>query len=195
MEWNVFFERFFDIREDIRDMAGPRIGAIGPVTASAIRDRGIKVDCLAREFVAEGLLAQFSQEDVRGKRVLIPRAESARDILPDGIREMGGTVEVVTVYRTKRPDDTGIEEVRTRLRNKDVDAVTFTSSSTVTHFVDMLQGTDLPNLLDRVVLASIGPVTTGTVREHGLEVDVEASQYTIDGLVGALGKYFGRNRR
>lgn len=189
-----FFQRFFEIRQDIRDMAGPRIGAIGPMTAAAIRDRGIKVDSLAKEFVAEGLIAQFPRAEVVGKRFLIPRAEQAREVLPDGIREMGGEVEVVPVYRTVRPDDSKIEEVRGMLLNKQVDAVTFTSSSTVTHFVEMLNRNDLPDLLEDVRVASIGPVTSRTASELGLTVHVEASQYTVDGLVNALARHFGSEK-
>jgi uroporphyrinogen III methyltransferase/synthase len=185
-----FFQRFFEIREDIRHMAGPRIGAIGPVTASAIRNLGIKVDLLAREFVAEGVLAQFAGQDMHGKRFLIPRAEKAREVLPDGIAEMGGEVEVVSVYRTVQPADSHIDNVRTMLENKEIDAVTFTSSSTVSHFVEMLRESDLSALLDGVVVASIGPVTSKTAGNLGLSVSVEASEYTIDGLVDALAAHF-----
>ncbi len=190
-----FFQRFFEIRDDIRDMAGPRIGAIGPVTASSVRNLGIKVDLLAKEFIAEGVLAQLSGEEVRGRRFLIPRAEKARETLPDGIAEMGGVVEVVSVYRTGMPADSAIEKARSMLEQREVDAVTFTSSSTVTHFVDMLGEVDVGSLLSGVAVASIGPVTSETARRLGLTVHVEASEYTIDGLVDALVEYFNSKRR
>lgn len=189
-----FFQRFFELRDDIRDMAGPRIGAIGPMTASAIRKHGIKVDLLAKEYVAEGVLALLSNEEVRGKRFLIPRAEKAREILPEGVQELGGHVEVVPVYRTVVPADTDVEETRKMLRTKKVDAITFTSSSTVTHFVQLIDDPDLPSLLDGVVVASIGPVTSKTIADSGLTVDVEASEYTIDGLVKALADHFRQGR-
>jgi uroporphyrinogen III methyltransferase / synthase len=188
-----FFQRFFDLKEDIRQMAGPRIGSIGPMTAAAIRKRGLKVDLLAREFIAEGVLDLLDEAEVRGKRFLIPRAESAREVLPEGISKMGGEVEVVSVYRTGLPDGADVEKIRTMLSRKQVDAVTFTSSSTVTHLAQMLDSEDLPGLLDGTVVASIGPVTSGTLRQNGLQVHVEAAEYTIDGLVAALEKYFQPN--
>ncbi|MEI7449965.1 MAG: uroporphyrinogen-III C-methyltransferase [Desulfomonile sp.] len=185
-----FFRRFFTIREDIRDMAGPKIGAIGPVTASAIRNYGLKVDLLAKEFVAEGVLRLLSDKEVRGKRFLIPRAEKAREILPEGIKHIGGEVEVVTVYRTGLPSATDVDKISRMLDKKEIHAVTFTSSSTVTHFVEMLRGTDLNTLLKGVAVASIGPVTSDTARRNGLQVDVEASEYTVDGLVRSIEEYF-----
>jgi uroporphyrinogen III methyltransferase / synthase len=185
-----FFERFFELREDIRDMAGPKIGAIGPITAAALRKHGLKVDLLAKEFVAEGVLHLLSDQDVRGKRFLIPRAEKARDVLPDGIRAKGGEATVVTVYRTGLPEDADVEGVRRLLREKQVDAVTFTSSSTVSHLIEMLGQDNASELLDGIVVASIGPVTSRTLEENGLPVHAQARKFTIDGLVHALAEYF-----
>ncbi|MBI5571996.1 MAG: uroporphyrinogen-III C-methyltransferase [Desulfomonile tiedjei] len=185
-----FFQRFFEVREDIRDMAGPRIGAIGPVTADALRSRRIKVDLLAKEFTQEGILELFSHENMQGKRVLIPRAEAAREALPQGISAMGAEVKVVPVYRTVQPEAADIERARSLLQKKQVDVITFTSSSTVTHFLDMIGSADLLRLLEGVALASIGPVTSRTLRTNGLQVHVEASEYTIEGLVAALSEYY-----
>ncbi len=184
-----FLQRFFELKDDIRDMAGPKIGAIGPMTAAAIRRYGLKVDLQAKEFVAEGVLDALEEAEVKGKKFLIPRAESAREVLPEGISRAGGEVEVVSVYRTGLPERGDVEKIRTMLIRKQVDAATFTSSSTVTHLTNMI-GTDLPSLLDGTVVASIGPITSRTLRENGLPVHVEASEYTIDGLVSALAKYF-----
>ncbi len=185
-----FFARFHELREDIRDMAGPKIAAIGPVTARAIHDLGLKVNRLAKQFTAEGLLVLFSPEEVLGKRFLIPRAEKAREVLPESLVELGADVEVVPVYRTGFPEDTEIEAVCKMLETEFLNVVTFTSSSTVTHFIDILNMSNLPQLLRRVVIASIGPVTSETLRENGLSVDVEAEEYTIDGLVKALAGHF-----
>jgi uroporphyrinogen III methyltransferase / synthase len=185
-----FFNRFDELRDDIRDMAGPRIAAIGPITARAIQQRGLRVDRLAKEFTAEGLLVLFSPEEVSGKRFLIPRAEKAREVLPQNLINWGGHVGVVSVYRTGFPEDSDIEPVRKMLETEFLHAVTFTSSSTVTHFVEMLKASNLPLLLRGIVIASIGPVTSGTLTENGLPVDVEASEYTIDGLLEALAAYF-----
>ncbi len=185
-----FFERFFELRDDIRDLAGPRIGAIGPVTAATVRKRGLKVDLLAKEFKAEGVLAQLAEQDVRGKSFLIPRAEKAREILPEGIAEMGGNVDVVSVYRTTRPDGSDVEKILSMLHKKEIDAVTFTSSSTVTHFIEMLGNVKVAEILDGVAVASIGPITSRTIRDNGLSIQIEASEYTIDGLITAMTKYY-----
>jgi uroporphyrinogen III methyltransferase/synthase len=185
-----FFERLLDLQEDVRATAGPRIAAIGPVTAASLGSRGLKVDLLATEFKAEGLLAKLSQEEVAGKRFLIPRAEKARQILPEGIMKLGGEVEVVSAYRTGLPDDSDVKKVRDLLEEKRIDAITFTSSSTVSHFVQILGKTDLQTLLEGVVLASIGPITSRTIAENGLIVHVEASEYTVDGLLLALAQHF-----
>lgn len=190
-----FFQRYFQLREDIREMTGPRIGAIGPVTSAALRVRGLKVDVLAREFTAEGLLDFLHKENLSGKRVLIPRAEKARDVLPEGIRAQGGQVEVVPVYRTVIPPAQQIEAVVEKLSKKEIDAVTFTSSSTVTHLVEMLGEGRASELLRSVVIASIGPITSQTIRETGLAVQVEATHYTVEGLIDALASYFGERQK
>lgn len=187
-----FFQRYFELRDDIRDLAGPRIGAIGPVTAAKVRQRGLKVDLLAKEFKAEGVLTQLEDHEVRAKSFLIPRAEKAREILPEGIAGMGGNVDVVSVYRTARPDGSHVEKILKKLRNKEIDAVTFTSSSTVTNFLEMLGDTKVAEMMQGVTVASIGPITSRTIKDNGLSVHVEASEYTIDGLVRALTNYYGR---
>ncbi len=185
-----FFERFFQVRDDIRDMAGPRIGAIGPVTAARVRALGLKVERVAKEFTAEGVLELLSGEDVRGKRFLIPRAEKAREILPQGIAEQGGEVDVVPVYRTGLPEDAEVQRIRRMLERGEIHVITFTSSSTVTHFVEMIGSESARRLLEGVVVASIGPVTSQTVRTEGLHLGLEAESYTVDGLLEALVAHF-----
>ncbi|MCA1960276.1 MAG: uroporphyrinogen-III C-methyltransferase [Desulfomonile sp.] len=185
-----FFQRYFALGRDIRDMAGPRIGSIGPVTAGALRKLGLRVDLLAKEFRAEGILDQLQIEGVSGKRFLIPRAEKAREILPEQIQSMGGLVDLVPVYRTVPPRDGRIDEVRAMLKERRLDAVTFTSSSTVTHFVEMLGAADIGNLTEGIIMASIGPITSSTMRESGLPVHIEAAEYTVDGLVRAIVGYY-----
>jgi len=148
------------------------------------------VELLSEEFVAEGLLGSLAPEQVRGKKFLIPRAETARDILPVGIVKMGGEVEVVPVYRTGIPSESDVDKIYGMLTYKKLDAVTFTSSSTVTHFVELLGRKNLPSLLDGVAVASIGPVTTATAKKNGLGVTVEAASYTTDGLIEALCRHF-----
>jgi uroporphyrinogen III methyltransferase/synthase len=111
----LFFRRFFDLGRDIRQLAGPRFGAIGPVTAKAISSRGIRVDMLAKEFVAEGILSFFENQDLSGRSFLIPRAEKARDILPEGLVGMGASVEVVPVYKTVLPSGQDVETIKKML--------------------------------------------------------------------------------
>lgn len=189
-----FFKRFFETGLDIRDLAGPKFGAIGPITAKAIQNRGIKVELLGDQFVAEGVLEALDEQDIQGKTFLIPRAEKAREILPEGIQKRGGSVKLVTVYRTELPDEADVISVKDSLGHRDIDVITFTSSSTVSHFVELVGKQDLQGLLKDVVIASIGPITSATIREFGLEPSLEASEYTIDGLMTAIESHFCSQR-
>jgi uroporphyrinogen III methyltransferase/synthase len=165
---------------DARALAGLRLAAIGPGTAAALAERGLRTDLLPERFVAESLLDAFPAPAAGAERVLLARAEKARDVLPAGLSERGYAVDVLAVYRTVTA--TADADVLERVRRGDVDALTFTSSSTVTNLCDMLGDVPLPQPL----VASIGPVTSKTALERGLRVDVEASEHTIQGLVDAL---------
>ena len=194
-EWVVFtsangVQAFFDrglapAGLDARAMAGVRVAAIGPGTARELAARGIRVDLLPERFVAEALLDAFPAPAMSASRVLLARAEQARDVLPGGLGERGYTVDVLPVYRTVRatPD----EQALTRVRAGDVDAVTFTSSSTVDNFCAVVDPLPEPQPL----VVSIGPVTSKTAAERGLRVDAEAADHTIDGLVATLLVAFG----
>ncbi|MGH8982779.1 MAG: uroporphyrinogen-III C-methyltransferase [Acidimicrobiia bacterium] len=165
---------------DARALAGVRVAAIGPGTAAALADRGIRADLVPERFVAEALLDAFPPPSGAGARVLLARAEQARDVLPHGLAEKGYAVDLLATYRTvtATPDADVVEQVR----RGDVDAITFTSSSTVTNLCDLLGAVPDPQPL----VASIGPVTSKTAFERGMRVDVEAEEHTIDGLVVAL---------
>jgi uroporphyrinogen III methyltransferase/synthase len=161
---------------DARALGGVKLAAIGPGTADALTRRGLHPDVVPERFIAESLLDAFPEGS---GRVLLARAEVARDVLPEGLTEKGYAVDVLPVYRTVRaPVD---EETLARVRAGQVDALTFTSSSTVTNFCDVVG--DVP---EGPVVVSIGPVTSQTARERGLTVDVEADPHTIDGLVEGL---------
>lgn len=178
---DAFFDHGFTAALlDARALAGLQIAAIGPGTAAALAARGLRADLLPERFVAESLLDAFPPPAAGGERVLLARAERARDILPTGLSERGYEVDLLAVYRTvaASPDPDVIE----RVRRGEVDALTFTSSSTVTNLCDLLG--ELPDPQPLVV--SIGPVTSKTAKERGLRVDVEATEHTIDGLVDAL---------
>jgi uroporphyrinogen III methyltransferase / synthase len=169
---------------DTRALGSVRVAAIGPGTADALSSVGVNADLLPARFVAESLLEAFPAPVVAGEHVLLPRAETARDVLPEGLRERGYGVDVLPVYRTVRaaPDDADVALVR----GGDVDAITFTSSSTVQNFRSLVPSFEG----EQPLVASIGPVTSQTARERGLRVDVEADPHTIDGLVAALlGRY------
>jgi len=165
---------------DARALAGVRVAAIGPGTADALAKRGVRADLLPERFVAESLLEAFPDPESPGERVLLARAEQARDVLPAGLEARGYVVDVLPVYRTipGAPDPDALA----RVRSGAVDALTFTSSSTVTNFCDAVG--DLPDPQPLVV--SIGPVTSKTAQERGLRIDAEAPEHTIDGLVSAL---------
>jgi uroporphyrinogen III methyltransferase/synthase len=164
---------------DARSFAGVEVAAIGPGTAAELTRRGIRPDIMAEVSTAEGLLDSLSDVDVAGERVLVARASEARDALPDALRARRADVVVVPLYDTVAEDLTEAEIAAVER----ADFITFTSSSTVKFFMDALGERGLPNGA-RVI--SIGPITSATARELGLEVHAEASTHDIDGLVETL---------
>jgi uroporphyrinogen III methyltransferase/synthase len=170
---------------DARSFAGVEVAAIGPGTAAELARRGIRPDVVAEVSTAEGLLEALSDYELDGERVLVARASEARTTLPEGLRERGAQVEVVALYDTLA-ERLSEEEVAAVER---ADLVTFTSSSTVRFFLDAVGADGLPNGA-RVV--SIGPITSATARELGLEVHAEAERHDIDGLVDAVLAEAGR---
>jgi uroporphyrinogen III methyltransferase/synthase len=171
---------------DTRVLGGVSLCAIGAATAAAIELEGARADVVPEEYVAESVVASLSAEtDLRGSRVLLARAETARAVLPESLREMGATVDDVITYRTV-PDGAAAQRVARAIEAGAVDLITFTASSTVRNFVELL-GTEIGS----ATVASIGPVTSATAREFGLPVHVEASEHTIPGLVAAIEAHFG----
>ncbi|HEX9506735.1 MAG TPA: uroporphyrinogen-III C-methyltransferase, partial [Acidimicrobiia bacterium] len=177
----AFFDRALASASlDARALAGTRIAAIGPGTARALTDRGVRADLLPERFVAESLLESFPDPDVPGARALLARAEQARDVLPEGLTARGYAVDVLPVYRTVQA--TPPPAVLERVRAGRVDAITFTSSSTVDNLCNLLGSTPEPQPL----VVSIGPVTSATARGRELRVDAEAAEHTIEGLVATV---------
>ena len=174
---------------DARDRAGVRIAAIGPGTAGVLSDRHLNPDLVPDRYVAEGLLEVFPDPPAGGGRVLLSRAQVARDLLPDGLRACGWSVDVVDAYRTVPvPLD-----ARALARVADADAVTFTSASSARNLVSAI-GADGPDELARSVppvVVAIGPITAAAAGELGLDVTAEASPHTLDGLVDALVAHLG----
>lgn len=186
-----FFERLRSQRLDARALAACRVAAIGSATADTLDAFGIRADLVPPSFKAEDLTDALLPRLHPGDKVLLARAAVARNVLPDALRAAGMIVDVVPVYRTVA-DCENKEELLQALRDKAVDAVTFTSSSTVTNLLDSLG--DDKDLLADIPLAVIGPVTAKTCVAAGLQPAVTADTYTIDGLVTAIQAYFATSR-
>jgi uroporphyrinogen III methyltransferase / synthase len=172
---------------DARAFGRARIAAIGPGTAEALRKRGLRADLVPDRYVAEGLVDAFSRMVLRGQRVLLPRAEGARELLVDALGSMGANVHELKLYRAQTPSERDSDGLR-RLRAGEIDAATFASSSAVRNVVEMLGGDVAP--LRGAFIAAIGPVTADAVRAAGLDVGVMADEYTIEGLVEALVRHY-----
>lgn len=179
VEW--FVMRVFEQGLDIRALGTAKLAAIGPKTAAALVDMGLRVDYVPSQYVAEAVLSEFP-EDPAGKRLLIPRALEARSELPEGLRARGAEVTVVAAYETVI-DESSADPLRSRLAGEPVDMVTFTSASTVSNFFRLAGDAQISS---DVVAACIGPITAEAAREHGLRNIVMATEYTIEGLVEAL---------
>ena len=183
-----FFNRLRETGRDIRDLKGAEVCAIGPKTREALEERGLQVAYVPSEYRAEAVVEQLQSKISTGERVLLPRADLARKVLPESLEALGAVVDNVEAYRTVRGEgNTAL--LKELLGEKEIDLITFTSSSTVHNLITML-GDHAADLLSGVSLAAIGPITAATVREQGLKVDVEAKEYTIDGLIEAIESYY-----
>jgi uroporphyrinogen III methyltransferase / synthase len=177
-----FVERLDRSVVDLRALKA-RICAIGPATQAAVEALHLKVNLMPEEYVAESLVAAFASEDLNWRRILLPRAAVARDLVPVELTRRGAVVEVVEAYRTVAPEN--LEARAREALGRKPQWITFASSSAVKNFVAAAGGESL----DGVKIASIGPITSATLREHGLPVDVEANPHTIEGLVAEIGRW------
>ncbi|HDP70004.1 MAG TPA: uroporphyrinogen-III synthase, partial [Actinobacteria bacterium] len=182
---NYFVERLYCLGTDIRDLKGIKIAAIGPATARKLKDLGLKIDYIPSDYRAESIIEGLKDKVDGNTKILVPRAKVAREILPEKLREFGAKVEVVTAYQTII-DGSCADKIKEMFKKREVDIVTFTSSSTVKNFVELLKDINLENLLKSVTIASIGPITSKTAEELGLKVDISAKEYTIKGLAEAI---------
>ena len=183
---DAFFEMFFKLYDDTREIGGAKIAAIGPATAQRVRDFHLHVDLQPEEFVAESVVRQFQKQGgVENLRILIARAEKARDVLPRELSKLGAIVDEAFAYRTV-PETRDFTGARQRFLDEGADLITFTSSSTVENFLAL--GLPWPKGMR---VASIGPITSKTATERGLKVDLEAGRHDIEGLVEAIRKFFG----
>ena len=182
-----FLKRLKEKCRDLRDLKDIRIATIGPATAAKLAALGLRVDLIPERYLSEGVVEAFAGFEMANRRVLLPRAEEARDVIPEGLRKMGALVDVATVYRTA-PSDRDPAEVLEPLREGAIDVLTFTSPSTLTNFL-RLMGKDF-TLPPNVRIACIGPITAAAVRKAGLPVHIMEERYTVEGLVGAIVRHF-----
>jgi len=183
-----FFNRLRHFGNDSKDIDHLKVVAIGPETAGRLQDEGVHVYLVPAKYQAEGILEGLNSTEIRGRRILMPRAAKAREILPETLRQWGASVDVVQAYETVLPPNChfGLRE----LFEKQIDAITFTSSSTVENFLRLLEGEDPNQILQAVIVACIGPITARTAMDSGLRVDIVPDEYTIPGLVGAIVKFY-----
>lgn len=181
----IFFEELFQQGFDIRDLKGISIAAIGPATRQSIENRGIRVDVQPDEFRAEGILEDLEGRIQPGQWVLLPRAQGARGILPETLRNRGAHVNEVPLYQAM-PGEQPREEILQQLWDGNIDYITFTSSSTVHNFVAIAGKENITRIKRNTRIACIGPVTADTARGYGFQIDVTAPQYTIEGLINAI---------
>ena len=185
----AFFEMFFKLYDDAREIGAAKIAAIGPATAQRVRDFRLHVDLQPEEFVAESVVREFQKQGgVENLRILLARAEKARDVLPKQLSDLGAIVDEGIAYRTV-PETRDTTGARRRLLEEGADLITFTSSSTVENFLAL--GLPWPKGMQ---VASIGPITSRTARDRGLKVDIEAKRHDIDGLVEAIQRFFETKR-
>jgi uroporphyrinogen III methyltransferase/synthase len=186
---DAFFDMFFKLYDDAREIGGAKIAAIGPATAQRVRDFHLHVDLQPDEFVAEAVIREFQKQGgVENLRILLARAEKARDVLPRDLSKLGAIVDEAFAYRTV-PETRDITGARRRFVEEGADLITFTSSSTVENFLAL--GLTWPKGMR---VASIGPITSKTARDNELKIDIEARRHDIEGLVEAIRKFFASEK-
>ena len=185
-----FFMRLDALGLDSRALAGCKVCAVGPKTADALKLFGIKADLVPTDYKAEGVTDEFARLDMKDVRVLYPRADKAREVIPGELKRMGAHVDSPVAYRNVFPERLPAETLFA-LEKRSVDAITFTSSSTVQNLAAMLGEDMLVDMLKGVVVASIGPITSDSCRELGLKVDIEPEVHTLEALTESLESHFG----
>ncbi len=180
-----FFEQLFAAGKDARALGPMKTAAIGPATAARLLEFGLTSDIVPKTYRAESVVEAFGDLDLRGKKILLPRAKEARPILPQELTKMGATVDEIPAYETVKAVENTADLLR-KLKDHQVDLITFTSSSTVKNFKALLPPENFTALTQGVTIASIGPITSDTAKELGFDVQITAESYTIPGLVEAI---------
>ena len=178
----AFFHYLDAAGRDLRALGNAKVAAIGSATDARLRSHGVKTDYVPERFIAEEVLDGLLERGAGNEHILLPRAEQARDVLPDGLRQAGAEVDVVPVYRTVQAEAN--PAAMARVRRGDIDVVTLTSSSTARNLATLLDGQ--MESLNRATVACIGPVTAETATQVGFTVDIVANDYSIPGLLAAL---------
>jgi uroporphyrinogen III methyltransferase/synthase len=186
---SAFFETLFAKGKDARVFGPIKTAVIGPATQKRLLDHGIMSDVIPESYRAESIIAAFSEDEVKGKKILIPRAKEARMILPSELKRMGGIVHEVEAYQTVSSTGTG-DTLVGLLEVKKIDLITFTSSSTVKNFKALLPERNFESLIRDVTIASIGPITTETALRLGFTVQITADTFTIPGLIDGICRYY-----
>lgn len=188
----AFFDRLLLTSKDIRVLYGLRLVAIGPKTAEVLKIYGLKLDIIPQKFVAESLIEELSKFNMKNQKVLLVRSNLARDFLCQKLKEMGAFVTDLIIYKTEK-SNVKTDNIVELLKNNKVDYLTFTSSSTVRNFVEILNGYNLKKLLKNVVITSIGPITSQTAIELLGRFDLQAINYTIDGIIDVILDHVKKN--
>src|SRR5690348_5634123 len=186
----AMFSRLEPLGLNVDSLQHLKIAAIGPATEERIQDHGLVVDVVPPRYVAEDVV-HVLRKQVKGERVLLARAKVARDVIPEELRGAGAQVDVAEAYQTVIPDGAKERLHKIFADGEPPDAITFTSSSGVKNFLSIVLGTNIPAKLTKTKFASIGPVTSETLREYALPVHVEADEFTMDGLAQALVRELG----
>jgi uroporphyrinogen III methyltransferase/synthase len=189
-----FRARLQAVGVDARALKRLKVCAIGPATAEAIGQLNVRADVIPQEYRAESIVTQLveflgSVDRIKDLRILLPRAKVARDVLPEELRRLGAQVDVVAVYQTILPEN-DLSEIQAMLNRKEIDLVTFTSSSTVSNFARRFHTEDLSALLAGVGIACIGPITAETAARFNLQTHVMPKDYTIPALAEAIANYY-----
>lgn len=186
---NFFFERLFGNGRDIRSFHKIKTAVIGPATSERLLHYGLKSDVIPHSYRAESVIDAFRNINLEGKRVLLPRAKEARMILPEELIKKGAFVDEITAYQTRAVTDEAADLIK-ELKNKTIDIVTFTSSSTVKNFAALLPADMIKELMKDITVAAIGPITADTAKELGFKVSITAESFTIPGLCNAILQHY-----
>lgn len=185
-----FIRRLAELKRDIQGaMTGIKICTVGLKTADAVEQYDLQVDFVPEEFRAEAIAEGFKKLGTMGEKILIPRAQAGREILPEELRRMGMEVDAVPVYKVIRPD-TDASWLKRRLQNREIDVVTFTSGSCVRNFIEFLGTEEYKMLLKGVKIACISPVTADSAKKYGIEADIVPERYTVEDLAEAIARYY-----